>query len=174
MKIILVATASCLTLLPAAAQPKSLGASFSFTGLGLTYEHDYEEYKAFEEVSLKAETSEFILKRRDFPGMSIGVAWNFIIKEWSSSEGNTLRLFVGPGVTAGYTADYKSDAGVFFGLKGRVGGECEFSRNILISLCLLPTIGSHVTMPQGDLSMKYYKNGLIYSLVPEIGLKYRF
>ena len=105
---------------------------------------------------------------------AVGVVWNILIRQWTSSEGNALRFFAGPGVAAGYTTEYKSVDGIFFGLKGRMGCECEFKRNMLISMSISPIIGSHVTMPQGDLSMKYYKNGLIYSLVPEIGIKYRF
>ena len=171
---IMTVIATCLISQSVSAQPKSVGAAFSFTGLSLTYEHDFHLYGAFLEIAMKAEMSEHILERSGHPGISAGVVWNILIRQWTSSEGNALRFFAGPGVAAGYTTEYKSVDGIFFGLKGRMGCECEFKRNMLISMSISPIIGSHVTMPQGDLSMKYYKNGLIYSLVPEIGIKYRF
>lgn len=174
IKAVLVAVVTCSVTLHASAQPKSAGASFSFTGLGLCYEHDFSEYGSFLDFTLKSENPEYLLERSDHPGIAAGIGWNIIIRKWESTEGNTLRFFAGPGAIAGYGADHKSIDGVFFGLKVRVGGECEFSRNILISISIVPIIGAHVVMEQGDFSMKYYKNGLIYSLVPEIGIKYRF
>ena len=165
---------TCFMALPASAQPKSAGATFSFTGLGVSYEHDFSEYDSFLDITLKSEHPEYLLGRSSYPGISAGIGWNIIIREWKSTEGNTLRFFAGPGAVAGYAADRKVIDGVFFGVKGRVGGECEFTRNILISISISPIIGAHIIMQQGDFSMKYYKNGLIYSLVPEIGIKYCF
>ncbi len=164
----------CLTLLSAVAHPKSVGVTFSFTGPGLVYEHSFDRYASFIEVSLKAETSEYILDRKRHPGLSAGITWNTTLKEWASCEGNTLRFFAGPGIIGGYGADYKSDKGVFLGLKGRIGLECDFMRNVLLSVAVSPVVGAHLTSHQGDLSMKYYINGVIWALVPEIGVKYRF
>ncbi len=164
----------CLTLLSGYAHPKSVGATFSFTGPGLVYEHAFENYDSFIEISLKAESSEYVLDRKRYPGLSAGMTWNMIIRRWTSCEGNTLCLFAGPGIIGGYGNDYRSDKGVFFGLKGRVGIECAYMRNVLLSVAVSPVIGSHITSHQGDLSMKYYINGVVWALTPEIGIKYRF
>ena len=111
------------------ARPKSLGATFSFTGFALSYEHELERYNSFIEASLKAETAELFLYRADLPGVSGTVTWNIKVKEWLSAEGNRLTFFAGPGIIAGYGYDYKMPQGVFFGLKGRIGIECSFYRN---------------------------------------------
>ena len=156
------------------AQPKAVGASFSFTGISVSYEHSLSNDNAFIETSLKAECCEAFSSRAEYPGISASATWNVILKQWSSSEGNSLRLFAGPGAIIGYGRDFKSKDGLIFGLKGRVGIECEFSRNVTISALISPVIGSHFTFEGNFVSMKYYRNGLQYGLVPEVGIKYSF
>lgn len=153
-------------------QSKAIGANFSFTGIGISYEHYLED--KFIEVSLKSETSEMFLYRNDVPGFSAGVTWNFILKEWISYNGNRMSFFAGPGVTAGYACDFNSIGGVFCGLKGRAGIECSFSRNIILSASITPIIGAHLKNDALYMTMKPYWNGLIYTLLPEIGIKYGF
>ena len=156
------------------AQPKSLGATFSFTGFAVSYEHELSDRNSFIEASIKAETSEIFLYRTNIPGISGSISWNFPISQWESEEGNKLTFFAGPGIVGGCGHDYKMPYGVFFGLKGRVGVECNFAGNVVISAFLSPLIGSHIVFYNDHLTMRYYKNGLMCSLVPEIGLKYRF
>ena len=43
------------------AQPKSIGATFSFTGFAVSYEHELSGRNSFVEASVKAETSEMFL-----------------------------------------------------------------------------------------------------------------
>ena len=174
LKTILAFAVSLLALSSVYAQPKSLGASFSFSGFGLVYDHALKNDMSFLEVSLKAESAEGFLGRSVYPGVSVGFAWNMVIKEWLSREGNPIRLFAGPGVIAGYGPDHKSMDGVIIGLKGCFGAECSFARNAVISISLAPVIGSHIELKEGTLLMKYYRNGIQYALVPEIGIKYRF
>ena len=64
--------------------------------------------------------------------------------------------------------------GYFFGLKGRIGAECGFNRNISLSVTLNPVFGSHLILMEEHIEMKYYKNGLINTILPEIGIKYTF
>ncbi len=157
------------------AQPKALGATLSYSGAAISYEHLLQDNeKSFIELSLKAECGEFTSERASHPGVSASLTWNSILKQWKSTEGNTISIFAGPGVVVGYGNDYKTAEGMFLGIKGRAGVECEFSRNVIIAASISPIIGSHVIYNHGLMSMKYYKNGLIYSLVPEIGIKYRF
>ncbi len=174
LKSILAFAVSFLALSAAHAQPKSLGASFSFSGFGLIYEHSLRNDLSFMEVSLRAESAEGFLGRSAYPGVTVGFTWNMVIKEWLSREGNPIRLFAGPGVIAGYGPDHKTLDGVIIGLKGRFGAECSFARNAVISISLAPVIGSHIILKEGTLLMKYYRNGIQYALVPEIGIKYRF
>lgn len=155
-------------------QPKSFGATFSFSGFALSYEHALDRYNSFVEASLKAETAELFLYRTVFPGISGSVTWNIPVKEWISSDGNRLVFFAGPGLVSGYGQDYKMPAGMFFGLKGRVGIECNFSRNVIISAFLSPILGSHIEFHRDHLIMRNYRNGIIWALSPEVGVKYRF
>lgn len=172
---ILIAVAGTLvSLLHLHSQPKSLGAAFSFSSLGIIYEHKLKTTDSFIELALKAETAEWFAGRSRFPGNSCSLTWNMVFKEWESSEGNTIRLFAGPGVMIGYAMDLMDSEGYIFGLKGRLGGECFFKRNVSISLSMNPVLGSHIVNHPDHYTMKYYKNGLIYSIVPEIGIKYRF
>ena len=156
------------------AQPKSFGATFSFTGFALSYEHRLNDMGSFIETSVKAEMSEIFLYRTGVPGVSGSITWNFHLKEWKSSEGNRLAFIAGPGLAIGYSNDYNLPYGAFFGLKGRIGVECNFARNIVISACFSPVIGSHIVFYNDHLTMRHYKNGLIYCLIPDIGIKYRF
>lgn len=156
------------------AQPKSVGATFSFSGFSLSYEHALNRNSSFVEASLKAETAEIFLYRASIPGISGSVTWNIPLKEWDSADGNRLTFFAGPGLVAGYGQDYKMPAGVFFGLKGRVGVECDFSRNVIISAFLSPVLGSYVEFYRDHLIMRMYRNGILCALSPEVGVKYRF
>lgn len=160
------------------ARTRSIGAIFSYTGLSTSIEIPVETKSAsresFIDLELKAENEELYTGRHSYPGVSAAASWNFILKEWKSPDGNTVNFFAGPGVALGYCADYKTDNGVMFGFKGRVGVECHFKRNVIISATFAPIIGSHITDYNGFALMKYYRNGLQYALIPEIGIKYRF
>ena len=94
------------------AQPKAAGGIFSFCGIGLTYEHDLNQ-NCFIEADLRAETSELFLNRTDYPGVSASLTSNFILKEYSSQNGNPIRIFAGSGITAGKARDLRKDSGYF-------------------------------------------------------------
>ena len=165
------------------ARSKAIGATFSYTGVAISYEHYTRKDNSYLDLSLKAEFSEFTSGRSSYPGISTSLTWNSPLKEWSTSEGNTVRIFAGPGVTAGYGKDYsnsrktmsdKSSDGIFFGIMGKVGVECRFSRKVNLTASVSPVIGSHLIYNNGIVTMKWYRNGLYHTLIPEIGIKYRF
>ena len=155
------------------AQPKAAGGIFSFCGIGLTYEHDLNQ-NCFIEADLRAETSELFLNRTEYPGVSASLTSNFILKEYSSQNGNPIRIFAGSGITAGKARDLRKDSGYFFGLKGRAGLECNFERGISISVCLNPIFASHMVILGDHAEMKYYRNGLLNLIMPEVGIKHMF
>ena len=161
-------------LLSSYAQPRTLGASFSYTGISVNYEHALPKDASFLEAGIKMHMSEMNADRASYPGVSASLTWNSILKQWKSSQGNTISFFAGPGATIGYEKDHKTAEGVFLGIKGRAGIECTFSRKIIISANIAPVIGSHIVYDNGLMSMKYYKNGLLYALVPEVSIKYAF
>ena len=171
-RIITLVSASVLTFAVAHAQPKAIGTAFSFTGFGISYEHELKS--SVLEIALKSEMSEMFLYKVERPGVSASVSWNFHVREWMSVNGNEICLFAGPGLAIGYACDLNRPYGILCGLKGRVGVECSFSRNIVISASVSPLIGAFLQYDSKYLTMKPYWNGLIYSLIPEIGIKYGF
>lgn len=166
--------AQLLLSMTAHAQPKALGGTLSFTGLALCYEHQLPNKDSFVSLELKAEGCEFTTRRSSYPGVSASALWNSVIKTWKSSEGNAISLFAGPGICLGYCQDYNISYGYLVGLKGRFGVECSFERNIILSAALSPIIGAHLTPDGVNWTLKYYRNGLQYGLIPEVGVKYRF
>lgn len=155
------------------AQPRSIGTSYSISGIGLEYEHDLNR-DCFINAGIRAEMLAFFMNRNDSPGISASFSCNFTLKEWNSRNDNAIRIFAGPGVTAGLTHEFRKANGIFFGLKGRVGAECRFDRNVAVSICLNPILGSHLTIVDEHIEMRYYKAGLINAILPEIGIRYTF
>ena len=172
-RVIILCLAACTSMSYAHAQPKAAGSSYSLCGVGLTYEH-YLNRDAFLHTDLRAEMLAVFMNRENNPGISASLSYNLIFKEWKSRNSNTICLFGGPGVALGMSHDFRKDMGYFFGLKGRVGVECCFDRHISVSLTLNPVIGSHMVLKEKHIEMKYYKNGLISTLFPEIGIEYEF
>lgn len=155
------------------AQSKSVGCTFCFAGTGITYEYDMGK-GSFVELQLRAETSSMFIYDRPLPGLSASFTWNMIFASMKSRNGNTINLFAGPGLAAGAVEDMKAARGLFFGLKGRIGGECEFQRKVNISICLSPVIGAHFRKREGMMTMLPYRFGLLNSIMPEVGVKYAF
>lgn len=170
---------SCLMLMTAFflgeihAQKRTLGATFSYAGCGISYERQVND-DTFYEIQLRSETAHMFSSLTDKPGITGSVTWNIVFHECTSSNGNKIRFFAGPGLTAGIADDLLYEKGLLFGLKGRIGAECFFSRRIALSASLSPVLGAHITMRDGMPCMRLYTSGLIYSIIPEIGIRYTF
>ncbi len=155
------------------AQPKSIGSTFSYAGVGLVYEHEIDE-SSFAEIQLRMETSSVFHHRLFKPGAAASFTWNMKFAEMESRDGDRIIFFAGPGAALGFTEDMYIRRGLMFGLKGRVGAECTFDRKISVSLSVSPVLGVHLAMHEGMLNMLLYKIGLAYTIMPEIGIKYAF
>ena len=155
------------------AQPKALGGTFSLSGLGIMYEHTLND-ECFVDIDLRAEMGEVFMNKTDIPGVSASFSCNFIIRKWTSRYGTEIKAIAGPGIALGMAHDLGKDLGCFIGLKGRAGIECCFDRNIAVSVCVNPTLGSHLSISDNAVKMEYYRNGLINTILPEIGIKYMF
>ncbi len=155
------------------ARKKSLGSTFSYAGIGLSYEHKIDD-ASFMDIQLRMETSSMFSGSSSFPGATASFTWNMIFAQTTSREGNKVIFFAGPGAIAGFAGDLKSRGGFIVGLKGRVGGECTFSRNVSVSLSISPVIGVHTGRTGSMVSMLMYKTGLLYGIMPEVGIKYAF
>ncbi len=162
-----------LSLSEARAQRKAVGSTFSYAGVSLTYEHGIGD-DSFIDINLRMETSSMFLDRRNTLGMSASFTWNMIFAETESSDGNKVIFFAGPGAMLGYSGDLRRGNGVIIGMKGRVGGECTFKRKVTISLSVAPVLGLHLSTENGMRNMLLYKTGLLYGIMPEVGIKYAF
>ena len=172
-KILLLATFSLILLGEAEASHKNAGATFSPNGFSISYERFVDD-SSFMEVGLKAECLDLFFGQSDLPGISSSFTWNMIIAERMSPNGNPLRFFAGPGICLGWGHDYSRSQGLSLGLKGRVGVECDFDRNITVSVSLAPYIGVHLQFTDKYLDMRYSRAGVLSAALPEIGIKYRF
>lgn len=155
------------------AQSKSVGSTHSFAGIGFSYEHIIDS-GSFADFQLRMETASMFTHISDRPGISASFTWNTVFACIESKGGNMVSLFAGPGISVGMTDDFNGIKGMFFGLKGRVGGEYTFPRKVTLSVSLSPVIGAHIGKEDGTVSMLLYKFGLLYSIMPEIGIKYSF
>lgn len=172
-RITVLCLAFCASISNADAQSRSVGVSFSFNALGLTYEHTLNQ-DCFINADIKSEMGAYFMDSTGYPGASASISGNFILKRWCSRNGNTIHAFAGPGITAGIAHEFREDYGYFFGLKGRTGIECMFDRKIILSLSFAPILGMHMTIVDEHLKMQYYKMGLINTFIPEIGIRYTF
>lgn len=155
------------------AQPRSIGAVFSTSGFGVEYDHCVEGGN-FISADIIMDTDDLMWEKSELPGVAASFTWNIIFAEKTSSYGNSVSFFAGPGIMTGYVTDLSHKTGFAFGLKGRLGVECRFKRPIILSASIAPTLGIHLTSHIDHVSMKIYKSGLIETFVPQIGIKYAF
>jgi hypothetical protein len=178
-KILLVITLTIAFLSDSYAQEHSIGTSWSFSGIGLTYDHQVKE-TAFVHVGAQLEMTETFIGRARVPGGSVSFTWNDILGSTTSRNGNRISFFTGAGAAAGYCKDFRVKRieqvryGSFFGLKGRAGVRIEYDRNINITAAIAPVLGMHLFRKEETVMMRYYRYGLLQTLMPELTISYRF
>lgn len=155
------------------AQSKALSSSWSYNGIGIGYEQHIDE-KKFIQVDLRSEFTELFYDNKAPAGVSASFTWNVIFAQHPSRHGNKIIYFAGPGASIGWAKDIKAAAGLFFGLKGRIGAQCIFDRGLALSVSASPVIGMHASAKKNAINMRLYRNGLTYGLLPEVGIKYLF
>lgn len=154
------------------AQSRSLGTSWSFSGIGVSYDF-LESEESFANLEIKAETTDCFMGKSIYPGASASFTWNLIFHEAESRNGVGIDFFAGPGFTAGATPEFMWH-NVFFGLKGRIGVRMIYDRKINISVSLAPIIALHLKFPEENMQMALFRPGLLQTAMPEISIKYRF
>lgn len=173
IKILLFMIVTTLFTSVACAQSKSIGCTFCFAGMGLVYEHQTDTDN-FAEIQLRAETYSMFRYGHLVPGISASFTWNTVFARAEVRNGNVISFFAGPGIAAGFAEEFKPGHGMFFGLKGRIGGECTFPRRVTISMAVAPVLGAHINTIEGMAALLPYRLGLAYCLMPEVGIKYAF
>ena len=177
-RIISVTVMALFSLGIANAQSTAIGTTWSFTGIGLSFEHMKND-EILLNAGLQLEMSENFLGKPGQLGFSGSFTSNRIFSRTESRNGTEVIFYAGPGVYAGYGRDHslKNEDrlyGLLFGLQGRLGMNIIYDRNVNISIGIAPVIGMHLTRKDHNLSMKSYRYGLMRMLMPEVGLKYRF
>ncbi len=156
------------------AQPKAFSSVWSLSGIGLGYEHNIGP-DSFLQIDVKAETAELFRYRKFEPGATVSLSWNMIFGSRESRYGSLLNFYAGPGIILGWADDIKAPSGGLFGIKGRIGIECIYSRNVSISVSASPSLAMHLSVNEdNEFNLRTFRNGLIYGLLPEIGIKYCF
>ena len=166
--------ATVLASAAATAQPKSAGAVFGFSGIAASYEHMMDK-DSFSEISLKISTEDIFRGRLRTPGVQASYIWNtYADKRILKEDGTLIRLYGGPGVSAGYVSDWDCGYGILLGLTGNFGAEFQFRRNIQINIFLSPTIGIHTHKIQNGFRISLYKYGMLALATPNIAVRYAF
>lgn len=173
LKPLLITALSLMMIGECLAQPKSIGAVFSVSGVRLSYEQ-YIDSDSFMDLSLKAECGDMFFGKGTLPGLTASFSWNLYFSRFESRNGNEIRLYAGPGLNLGWTNDLMRPMGMTFGLKGSLGVECEFDRNVTVSASLSPVIGTHLLFTEEYIDMRYYRMGLMGLIMPEAGIRYTF
>ena len=173
LKPLLITALSLMMIGECLAQPKSIGTFYSVSGIRLSYEH-YIDSESFIDLSLKAECGDLFFGMGIWPGLTTSFTWNMYFSRFDSRNGNEIRLYAGPGLNLGWTNDLLRPMGMTFGLKGSLGVECEFDRNVTISAALSPVIGTHMVFHEDFIDMRYYRMGLMGLIMPEAGIRYTF
>lgn len=168
---VILVTVACMGCLKA--RPKAISSIWSLSSIGIGYEYTMDE-RSFGQVELYSEMSDMFFGRGGVTGITASFTWNMIFAKVESRNGNTVRFYSGPGAVAGWSKDFRDKSGGIFGLKGRIGAECVFDRNIAVSIGIAPILGMHISYRDNVMSMRLYRNGVIYGLSPEIGIKYAF
>jgi len=173
LKPLLITALSLMMIGECLAQPKSIGTVYSVSGIRLSYEQ-YIDSESFIDLSLKAECGDLFFGMGIWPGLTTSFTWNMYFSRFDSRNGNEIRLYAGPGLNLGWTNDLLRPMGMTFGLKGSLGVECEFDRNVTISAALSPVIGTHMVFHEDFIDMRYYRMGLMGLIMPEAGIRYTF
>ena len=162
------------------AQRNTFGTSWGLSEIGLSYGRVIKD-DIFLLAGIHLETGETLAGRTKMPGAAASFTWNTIFARKESGNGNEIRFFAGPGAAVGYCKDIRIKKteqglqGTYFGLKGRLGMEIVYDRNVNISICVAPVLGLHMARDMsGNLLARYYRYGLLQTIMPEIGISYRF
>ena len=154
------------------AQPKSTGAFFSPYASGISYQH-YIREDAFWNFDIGIDYANNVAGQKGGPGFRSGFGYSFIIWE-RKSDGNVSRISAGPGICLGYGADRDALPGVYCGITGSLGYEYDFSSPVTLSAGITPVLAIHLHSTEDGMQLTSYTNGLLWSLAPQIGIRYRF
>ncbi len=149
-KIILIAAMALGFAVAASAQPRSIGLKLGW-GVDLSYQH-----------SVNTDFVELDLGLSNFNAFNFAGIYNFMIAQPAWTDRGEWGFYAGPGAALGMglTSENK-----YFHLAaaGMIGLEYAFWFPLQLSFDLRPQIGAH-----------FGGNGLYWSIMPALGIRYRF
>ncbi len=170
--LIFISVAACSFSDQCLAQPKSAGGQFSFNGIELSYQHSVGD-SVFVDINAGVDFSELLGGKASAPGGKARISYNFLFFR-RDCESGSLLLYAGPGIALGYVRN-KGNFGPMLGICGRFGLEFRFeSRPVVFSLDLIPLLPIHMRSSGRASSLDFFRNGLLLSLSPVLGIRYRF
>lgn len=158
----------------AADRDRTIGLSFSYNEFSAVLGIPLKSGEHFR-ISANMDMDGVISGDSLYPGISTDAVYLFEFARADFPNGESMTFMAGPGAAAGYVREFKGSYGVMASLTGFIGFEYDFAVPVSVSLSLEPCIGLHVSRDRfGYITMGFYKAGIIYSLAPHIGVKYRF
>ena len=153
------------------AQTKSMGTFFAPDRTGFSHQRFLHD-GTFWNIDLAVDYGACVLRQGDRPGGRLSLGYNFIVWEKDHPEGHS-RIYAGPGVSVGYVTDKDSGYGGMAGISGNAGYEYDFDFPITVSVSLSPMLGIHIHNTDRGLQLNTYINSLLWSLSPQLGIRYR-
>ncbi len=158
----------------AAAQDRSAGLNLAYNEFSAFIGLPLEKNESLR-LSLNLDMSGVISGEYLFPGISADAVYLFSFGSSLHAAGESSSFFAGPGISAGYVRNLPGSLGIMAALTGCFGFEYTFAVPVSLSVSLEPSIGIHINEDEfGYVTMDFYKTGFFYSLLPHIGIKYRF
>lgn len=170
--LILLSIAACSFSDQCLAQPRTFGGQFSLNGIELSYQHSAGD-SVFVDINAGVDFSELLGGKASVPGCKARISYNFLFFR-RYYESGSLLLYAGPGIAVGYVRN-KGDFGPMLGICGRFGLEFNFeSRPVVFSIDMIPVLPIHMRSSGRESSLDFFRNGLLLSLSPVLGIRYRF
>ena len=103
------------------------------------------------------------------------IVYLYVFADRRFDSGESMRFYAGPGFSTGYVRNMDGEYGAMAAMTGCVGFEYLFNVPFSISLTLEPALGIHFHQDEyGGVGMDFHMPGLIASLFPHLGIRYRF
>ena len=156
------------------AQDRSAGLNLAYNEFSAMCQIPVGEKESLR-ISANLDMTKVISGKVLYPGVSADAAYLFRIWGKRFLSGESMMLSAGPGACAGYVRDHRGHYGLMASLTGYIGFEYIFLVPVSISLSLEPCLGVHLNRDRfGYVNMDFYRYGLLYSLLPHVGIRYRF
>ena len=153
---------------------RTVGMKFAFNEFSASYQQKVRAGESFA-VSVNLDMTGVISGEALYPGYSADILYVFEFAGKTRASGERIAFYAGPGFGFGYVRNSRDDYGAMIAMNGCIGLEYMFNVPVSLSLSLEPCLGVHFREDRfGEINMDFHKAGLISSIFPHLGIKYRF